>query len=196
MAKPITSFWFGQKGGPVSSTGGTGGPGKTGSPPLGLTDSGAQDSLLDEEMAVQAGCSLEPLASSCTTTALDGRITAQVTHRMVPVTLPNPNPSGNHLEQISSQVIPVFKTPMVLIYPWWRCYNWIGGELEFAPSFALSQIGRQHYSFKAFLGRVSGPGKWHPPRFPQLVCVIHWHSFMEEHVGHVWRVLTRLLENY
>lgn len=37
---------------------------------------GAEDSLLDEEVAVQVGCSLEPLATPITATALDVRIIA------------------------------------------------------------------------------------------------------------------------
>lgn len=52
-----------------------------------LVDSGAQDSLLDQELAMQAGCVLEILPSPFTATALDGRIIAWVTNKTFPVTL-------------------------------------------------------------------------------------------------------------
>lgn len=50
-----------------------------------LVNSVAQDSLLNEELAEQAGCSLEPLLFPFTTTVLDGGIIARVTHRTDPV---------------------------------------------------------------------------------------------------------------
>lgn len=63
-----------------------------------LINSGAQNSLLDEAgLAMQARCSLEPLPSPFTATALDSRCIAWVTHKMVPVTLIT---FGNNLEQI------------------------------------------------------------------------------------------------
>lgn len=52
-----------------------------------LVDSGAQDSLLDQELAMQTGCVLETLPSPLPAMALDRRIIAQVTHKTVPVTL-------------------------------------------------------------------------------------------------------------
>lgn len=76
-----------------------------------LIDSGAQDSLLDEELAMQARCLLEPLPSPFTATALDGRIIAWVTHKMVPVTLIT---SGTIFNRFNSSPL---QTLMVLGYP-------------------------------------------------------------------------------
>lgn len=52
---------------------------------------------------MQDRCLLEPLLSPFTATALDGRVIAWVTHKMVPVTL---IASSNNLEQISFLAIP------------------------------------------------------------------------------------------
>lgn len=65
-------------------------------PLRGLVDSGAQDSLLDKEHAVQTGCPLEPLPSPITATALDRRIITRVTHKMALIIL---MVSGNHSEK-------------------------------------------------------------------------------------------------
>lgn len=78
-----------------------------------MVDSGAQDSLLDQELAMQAGCVLETLPSPLPAMALDHRIIARVTHKTVPVTLVT---SENNSAPILL-VIPASKTSMFLSYP-------------------------------------------------------------------------------
>lgn len=97
--------------------------GKFGSPPPGIDRS--QDSLLDKELALQAGSSLEPLPLPFIAMALDRRIIAWVTH---------------FWQSFRTDFIPAFKTQMVLGYPW-ECHHtphidWVQGKVE-SCSFSL-----------------------------------------------------------
>lgn len=56
-------------------------------PLLALVDSGAEDSFLDRDRALQYGIPFEQLEKPLTATALDGRVIALVTHRSAPVSL-------------------------------------------------------------------------------------------------------------
>lgn len=84
-----------------------------------LVNFGAQDSLLNQELVVQAGCVLEPVPSPYTATALDsGSSPGSLTRRFLSCSSPR-----NHSEPISFLVIPASRTPMVLDYSWLHRHN-------------------------------------------------------------------------
>ena len=63
-----------------------------------LIDSGAEDNLMDEALAKQLGCTVEPLDKPISALALDGKVFTEVTHKTLPVSLVI---SGNHHESLS-----------------------------------------------------------------------------------------------
>lgn len=79
---------------------------------LALIDSGTEDNLLDEELAIQVECKLEMPVTAC---ALDGSVIAKITHRTSPV---YPVLSGNQGEHLISYIqcttnVSCFGSPMV-----------------------------------------------------------------------------------
>ncbi len=85
-----------------------------------LTDSGAGDNFLDNDLALQSGIPLEELESPLTANALDGRVLALVTRRTVPVSLVL---SGNHIDLIQFNIISAPTTPPPLGHPWLKLHN-------------------------------------------------------------------------
>lgn len=99
--------------------------------PQALVDSGAEDNLLDVELAKQLGCTLILLERPIPAVALDGKAFAEVTHKTSSLRLVI---SGNHQEQISFHLISAAQTPLVLGFPWLKTHNpnidWSAGKIR------------------------------------------------------------------
>lgn len=104
-----------------------------------LIDSGAEESFLDESVALQCGISLEKLKHPLTASALNGSFLAQVTHCTMPVSLLL---SGNHREEVKLYIIKSPDTPLVLGLPWLKTHNphidWHAGRISSWSSFCHS----------------------------------------------------------
>lgn len=96
-----------------------------------LVDSGAEDSLMDSELAKQTGLPLEALETPLPTVALNGEEIARITHRTLPVTVVV---SGNHVENLGFLLLPSPQNPVVLGYPWLSRHNpqidWSAGRIK------------------------------------------------------------------
>lgn len=93
-------------------------------------DSGAEDSLIDQQLAQHLGCELTTLEKSIPALELNGTEFAQVTHKTSPITLIF---SGNHCEVLTFLVITAPQTPLVRGYPWLKKHNphinWSQGKI-------------------------------------------------------------------
>ena len=80
-----------------------------------LIDSGADESLIDHQLASQANIPLIALTEPIPAFALDGHKIGLITHRtqLLKMTL-----SGNHVEEIHFHVLPSPGTPLILGRPW------------------------------------------------------------------------------
>ncbi|TWW57368.1 Retrotransposon-derived protein PEG10 [Takifugu flavidus] len=85
-----------------------------------LVDSGADDSFISQDLAVQARVPIETLPEPRPVIGLNGEVLAMVTHQTQPLTL---IVSGNHREQIRLLVIPASSSPGVLGSPWLARHN-------------------------------------------------------------------------
>ncbi len=98
---------------------------------LALIDSGAEDNLIDHDLALQLGCEWQPLEKAIPAIALNGKCFAQVTHLSSPIHLLI---SGNHHEYMHFKIIANLHSPVVLGYPWLFQHNpqidWEHGRIE------------------------------------------------------------------
>ena len=83
-------------------------------------DSGADVSLIDDELARQLGIDRVPLPQPVPASALDGHLLGTVTHQTRPVQMLL---SGNHHETISFHILRSPRIPLILGYPWLRRHN-------------------------------------------------------------------------
>lgn len=95
-----------------------------------LVDSGADDSFIDESLAMQAGLPTVALWEPKSVQDLNGRLLARATHKTEPLTLLI---SGNHCERIQLYLIPSAASPAILGSPWLathnRQINWVSGTI-------------------------------------------------------------------
>ncbi|KAI3354114.1 hypothetical protein L3Q82_018667 [Scortum barcoo] len=96
----------------------------------GSNDSGADVSLIDEELALQLGITQIPLSKAISASALDGHLLGTVTHQTEPVHMLL---SGNHHETIQFHILHSPRLPLILGYPWLRRHNphvdWLTGAI-------------------------------------------------------------------
>ena len=85
-----------------------------------LIDSGADESFLDRGVFTQLILDTVPLDSPLDANALNGQLLARVCERTVPVIL---RFSGNHQENISSDIIDCPYSPLVLGHTWLKLHN-------------------------------------------------------------------------
>lgn len=78
-------------------------------------DSGADISLIDEDLARQLEVGVVPLSHPVLASALDGHLVGTVTHHTTPIHMIM---SGNHLETIQVHIIKSPNLPLILGYPW------------------------------------------------------------------------------
>ena len=83
-------------------------------------DSGADISLIDEELAVQLGIDQVPLPSLVSASTLDSHLLGAVSHQTMPIHMLL---FGNHHETIQFHILKSPHLPLILGYPWLRCYN-------------------------------------------------------------------------
>ncbi|KAI3362598.1 hypothetical protein L3Q82_001690 [Scortum barcoo] len=93
-------------------------------------DSGADVSLIDEELALQLGITRIPLSKAISASALDGHLLGTVTHQTEPIHMLL---SGNHYETIQFHILHSPRLPLILGYPWLRRHNphvdWLTGAI-------------------------------------------------------------------
>ncbi|KAI3358252.1 hypothetical protein L3Q82_003250 [Scortum barcoo] len=93
-------------------------------------DSGADVSLIDEELALQLGITRIPLSKAISASALDGHLLGTVTHQTEPIHMLL---SGNHHETIQFHILHSPRLPLILGYPWLRRHNphvdWLTGAI-------------------------------------------------------------------
>ena len=85
-----------------------------------LIDSGAEDNLLDTQLAQQLGCAVEPLENPIPALALNGEVFTTITHKTSPVAM---TVSGNHHEKFTFHLLSSPNTPIVLGHPWLKIHN-------------------------------------------------------------------------
>ncbi|KAL3969834.1 glutaminyl-tRNA synthetase [Sarotherodon galilaeus] len=85
-----------------------------------LIDSGAEQNLIDSNLAKRLNLVSEPLPHPLHVSALSGQRLPDITHVTEPVTL---TLSGNHSETISLFVFPAPRAPLVLGHPWLQRHN-------------------------------------------------------------------------
>ncbi|TKS65266.1 Retrotransposon-like protein 1 [Collichthys lucidus] len=83
-------------------------------------DSGANVSIINEELAQQLEIERVPLPQPVPANALDGHLLGTVTHQTVPVQMLL---SGNHHETIMFHILDSLRIPLILEYPWLRRHN-------------------------------------------------------------------------
>ena len=97
---------------------------------LALIDSGAEDNLLDTQLAQQLGCAVEPLENPIPALALNGEVFTTITHKTSPVAM---TVSGNHHEKLTFHLLSSPHTPIVLGHPWLKMHNphidWSAGKI-------------------------------------------------------------------
>ena len=87
---------------------------------LALVDSGADENLMDQQLAERLGLEMYPLSKPLDATALDGRLLCQVSHRTQLVRL---DIKGNHSELISFHIFHSSLHPLILGLPWLIKHN-------------------------------------------------------------------------
>ena len=96
-----------------------------------LIDSGADESFIDRQVAIQMNIDLMPLDCPLQANALNGLPLARVDSKTVPVTVIL---SGNHHEEIQLHIIDCPQTPLVLGLPWLQIHNpqidWVTGKIS------------------------------------------------------------------
>lgn len=85
-----------------------------------LIDSGADESFIDHDVAIQLGLETQPLERPLEAKALNGQVLAQVSERTLPVNL---HLSGNHKESIVFHIFDCKHSPLVLGLPWLKLHN-------------------------------------------------------------------------
>ena len=83
-------------------------------------DSGADVSLIDEELARQLDLRKVPLPHPVPASALDGHLLGTVTHQTTPISMLL---SGTHQETIQFHILRSPNLPLILGYPWLRRHN-------------------------------------------------------------------------
>ncbi len=83
-------------------------------------DSGADVSIINEELAWQLEIERVPLPQPVPANALDGLLLGTVTHQTIPVQMLL---SDNHHETITFHVLDSPRIPLILGYPWLRRHN-------------------------------------------------------------------------
>ncbi len=83
-------------------------------------DSGADVSIINEELAWQLEIERVPLPQPVPANALDGHLLGTVTHQTIPVQMLL---SGNHHKTITFHVLDSPRIPLILGYPWLRRHN-------------------------------------------------------------------------
>ncbi|TWW59253.1 Retrotransposon-derived protein PEG10 [Takifugu flavidus] len=101
-------------------------------------DSGADVSLIDEELAVQLGIDQVPLLHSVPASALDGHLLGTITHQTTPIHMLL---SGNHHETIHFHILKSPHLPLILGYPWLHRYN---PHIDWATEFILGWSSSCH----------------------------------------------------
>ena len=95
-----------------------------------LIDSGADESFLDRQVAMQMNINLLPLDCPLQAKALNGLPLARVDSKTVPVTII----LSNHREDIELHIIDCPQTPLVLGFPWLKLHNpkidWSTGKIQ------------------------------------------------------------------
>ena len=95
-----------------------------------LIDSGADESFIDHQYALEVGLPIAPLEKSLSAFALDGHPMGPVTHRCDTLTL---TVSGNHVESIRPYIINSPDTPFILGRPWLELHTphvcWSSGRI-------------------------------------------------------------------
>uniref|UniRef100_A0A8C4DQ98 ribonuclease H n=1 Tax=Dicentrarchus labrax TaxID=13489 RepID=A0A8C4DQ98_DICLA len=85
-----------------------------------LVDSGADESIMDQALALRLGLRPEKLSLPISASALDGHVLGRVTSQTNPVRMLLP---GGHSETIQFLLLSTPSQPVILGYPWLRRHN-------------------------------------------------------------------------
>lgn len=98
---------------------------------LALIDSGAEDNLLDMDLAQQLGCAIKELENPIPALVLNGEEFTKITRKSSPVTL---TVSGNHTKELSFHLLSSPQRPVVLAHPRLKLHNphidWLAGKIR------------------------------------------------------------------
>ena len=96
-----------------------------------LVDSGADESLMDWNLARQHGVKTVPLTQPVNASALDGRLLFKVTHRTAPIQV---TINDHHTELMQFHLFDSAQHPLVLGVPWLKKHNphidWRSGKIK------------------------------------------------------------------
>uniref|UniRef100_A0A3B3HXC3 ribonuclease H n=1 Tax=Oryzias latipes TaxID=8090 RepID=A0A3B3HXC3_ORYLA len=104
-----------------------------------LVDSGAEQSLIDQQLVNELSIPTEPLEIPIEASGLGGQHLSRITHRTKPILLVS---SGNHRESIQLLITQSPQNPIVLGFSWLKLhnpqFNWSQGTITNWSSYCLA----------------------------------------------------------